>query len=58
MKTAAIIAAFAPFIALAILSGVLVFFRVATEIGSLVTPIIGLIIIVLQIHNWVNIRKI
>ena len=58
MQIAAIVAAIASFIALTILLGEVVFFRVATEIGSLVTPIIGLIIIVLQIHNWVNIRKI
>jgi hypothetical protein len=58
MKIAAIVSAIASFIALTILLGEAVFFRVATEIGSLVTPIVGLIIIVLQIQNWVNIRKI
>jgi len=58
MKIVAMVAAIASFIALTILLGEAVFFRVATEISSLVTPIVGLIIIVLQIQNWVNIRKI
>ena len=58
MKIVAMVAAIASFIALTILLDEAVFFRVATEISSLVTPIVGLIIIVLQIQNWVNIRKI
>jgi hypothetical protein len=58
MKTAAIVAVIASLIALAIILGEAVFFRVATEIGSLVTPTMALTSIVLQIHNWTNIRKI
>jgi hypothetical protein len=57
-KIAVIITIIALFIVLVILAGESVFFRVATEMGNLVTPIIGFMIIVLQIHNWVNIRKI
>ncbi len=57
-KIALLVLALAATIALALYVGEAPFFRVASEIGGLITPLIGLAVIILQISNWVNIKKI